>query len=148
MSTERRGEFTVDQIGRGQITLGGHDVSRLVRALAVESEVGQVTVVRLELIAGVIARSTGRVDVDPETATLLAAAGWTPPDTGEPVAAADAVARALIEGWQERAARALARLDAVRATFLEAVRTAEDAGDGTVRVSLDLIREVAAGVDR
>jgi hypothetical protein len=77
----RTARIHLDPLGANStIDVGGHDVSKAVRGLAVTAEVGQVPVLALDLVV-----CDGHIDgevivtIPDATRDALVALGWTPP---------------------------------------------------------------------
>jgi hypothetical protein len=80
-------EIDVDGVGRGTITLDGHDVSGAVRGVRLSAEVGSVTEVELDLRLGYAQKVSGsevQVIIPGDTARALHVLGWTAPDGTTP----------------------------------------------------------------
>lgn len=79
----RTARIRLDPMGANStIDIGGHDLSKAVRALAITAEVGTVPVVSLDLV--VLDGDVGGevvVTIPATTRDALVALGWTPPAT-------------------------------------------------------------------
>lgn len=133
----RRVQLEVGEVPshRDRVVLDGLDISRYVRGVEVVAEVGEPTVVRLDVVAALVADAASTVEVALGARALLLDLGWTAPD-GERAMLAHLAVEAQ-NGWED----ALAQLENVRRCLLAAV---EDVGDaGYVRVSRALVAELA-----
>jgi hypothetical protein len=74
-----KAEIIIDPTGRGNIRIDGQDVSKAVRGFQLESRVGEVTTLVLDLV---MVRAEIEVDtvIVPQTYDLLVRLGWTPPE--------------------------------------------------------------------
>jgi hypothetical protein len=73
-----KAEIIIDPTGRGNIRIDGQDVSKAVRGFQLDSCVGEITTLALDLVM-IRAEIEADTVIVPQAYDLLVRLGWTPP---------------------------------------------------------------------